>query len=118
MRRGSARNSAPACAPTRRATSLPDSFRRGVLVTRPEPGARDTAERLRALGFVPVMAPALCIKPVAAALGDLAEIQAVVVPSGNALPALPAELRGITVLAVGDATAARARDAGFRDVRS
>lgn len=97
---------------------MPDTFRRGVLVTRPEPGARDTAERLRALGFVPVMAPSLCIRPVAAELGDLAEIQAVVVPSGNALPALPAELRDVPVLAVGDATAARARDVGFRDVRS
>jgi uroporphyrinogen-III synthase len=97
---------------------LPDSFRRGVLVTRPEPGARDTAERLRALGFVPVMAQALCIRPVAAELGNLGEIQAVVVPSGNALPALPAGLRDRMVLAVGDATARRARDDGFHDVRS
>jgi len=97
---------------------LPDTFRRGVLVTRPEPGARDTAERLRAAGFVPVLAPALCIRPVAADLGDLAGVQAVVLPSGNALPALPAALRAVPVLAVGDATAARAREAGFADVRS
>lgn len=97
---------------------MPDSFRRGVLVTRPQPGARDTAERLRDLGYVPVLAPALCIRPVAAELGELSDIQAVVVPSGNALPALPAELRDTPILAVGDATAGRAREAGFRDVRS
>ncbi len=38
--------------------------------------------------------------------------------SGNALPGLPAQLHGVRLLAVGDATAERARAAGFRDVGS
>lgn len=41
---------------------------------------------------------------------------AVLLTSGNALPALPAT--ALPVLAVGDATAARAREAGCSDVRS
>jgi uroporphyrinogen-III synthase len=46
------------------------------------------------------------------------EPQAVLVTSGNALPALPAELGRVKMLAVGDATADRARAAGFADVAS
>ncbi len=38
--------------------------------------------------------------------------------SGNALPALPRSLRTVPLLAVGDATAARARAAGFGVVHS
>ncbi|MBX6747830.1 MAG: uroporphyrinogen-III synthase, partial [Acetobacteraceae bacterium] len=34
-----------------------------VLVTRPEPGAEETARRLVALGFRPVLAPALVLEP-------------------------------------------------------
>lgn len=44
--------------------------------------------------------------------------QAVLVTSGNALPALPAALHATPLLAVGDATAARARAAGFAEVLS
>ena len=42
-----------------------------------------------------------------------ARLQAIVIASGNAVPALPAGHRGLPLLAVGDATAARARAAGF-----
>jgi uroporphyrinogen-III synthase len=42
----------------------------------------------------------------------------VLVTSGNALAALPAALHGTLLLAVGDATAARARTAGFTEVHS
>jgi uroporphyrinogen-III synthase len=46
------------------------------------------------------------------------QVQAVLLTSGNAVPGLPGRLRGETILTVGDATAARARAAGFADVRS
>jgi uroporphyrinogen-III synthase len=91
---------------------LPDR----VLVTRPEPGASETAARLSALGFEPVLAPALVVAPRKVGVKSLP--QAVLVTSGNAIPALPAALRAVPLLAVGDATAARARAAGFSAVHS
>ena len=90
----------------------------GVLVTRPEPGAGETAERLRRLGFAPVAAPMLVIRPGAVLPPHPAAPQAILVTSGNAVPALPAAWHGCPLLAVGDATAARARAAGFRLVES
>jgi len=91
---------------------LPDA----VLVTRPEPGAAETAARLTALGFRPVLAPVLTIAP--RALRIAGAPQAVLVTSGNAVAAVPKHLHSLPLLAVGDATAARARGAGFADVRS
>ena len=44
--------------------------------------------------------------------------QAVLVTSGNAISSLPATLKALPLLAVGDATATRARIAGFQHVRS
>ena len=35
----------------------------GVLVTRPEPGAAETARRVAALGWRPILAPALVLAP-------------------------------------------------------
>ncbi len=89
---------------------------RGVLVTRPEPGASDTAARLSLSGWHPVMAPVLRIET--QTLAAPRHVQAVLVTSGNAIPALPATLHSTPLLAVGDATATRARAAGFTDVRS
>jgi uroporphyrinogen-III synthase len=95
-----------------------DAARRrlGVLVTRPEPGATETAARLVTLGWRPVCAPLLAIAP--RRLEALGRPQAVLVTSGNALSALPDALRATPLLAVGDATAARARAAGFAVVHS
>lgn len=90
--------------------------RGGVLITRPEPGAQDTAARVAALGFTPIAAPMLAIRPLPARLPT--KIQAVLLTSANALPALPAALHPVPLLAVGDATAARARAAGFASVTS
>lgn len=90
--------------------------RTAVLITRPEPGASETAERLRAMRRVSVVAPLLRIRP----LGLLPPpgIGAVVVASGNAVPCLPPSLHALPLLAVGDATAERARAAGFTQVHS
>lgn len=87
-----------------------------VLVTRPAEQAAATARRLEATGFAPVLAPALVIH--AQRLAAIPPVQAVLVTSANAIPALPARLRRLPLLAVGDATAECARAAGFADVAS
>jgi uroporphyrinogen-III synthase len=87
-----------------------------VLVTRPEPGARATAARLIALGHEPILAPCLSIVPRPAALPE--NPGAIIVTSGQAVPALPASYHQVTVFCVGDATAGRLRQAGFCSVES
>ncbi len=86
------------------------------MVTRPEPGASETARRLRALHHDPIIAPLLHIRPLA--LAPFGEVGAVLVTSGNAVPFLPLSLHSALLLAVGDATAERARSAGFTRVAS
>ena len=76
-----------------------------LLVTRPEPGATETASRLAALGLRPLVAPLLTIVPKSARLPPAAGLQAVLATSGNALPALAIAHRGVRLLAVGDAPA-------------
>lgn len=88
-----------------------------VLVTRPQPGAAETADRLVAIGRTPLVAPVLDIVPIAADLPPPGGVQAVLVTSANALPAL-AGYRALPLLAVGDATASRARANGFAAVAS
>ncbi len=89
----------------------------GVLVTRPEPGASRTARQLCAAGLVPIVAPFLLTTMLRVRL-PMEQPQAIVAASGNAAEALPPDLRHLPLLAVGDATAQRAREAGFADVRS
>ncbi len=88
----------------------------GVLVTRPEPGASETAQRLLALDYHPVVAPLLHIRRLEPALPE--HVAAVLVTSGNAVPCLPDGLHGTPLLAVGNTTADRARAAGFTRVTS
>jgi uroporphyrinogen-III synthase len=93
-----------------------------LLVTRPEPEATRTAERLRALGHEPVMAPlleAIFLDPPQPAF----QPAAILLTSGNGLRGLlrwsfPASWLDIPVFAVGDRTAEAARDAGFSKVLS
>jgi uroporphyrinogen-III synthase len=87
-----------------------------LLVTRPEPGASATAKRLAALGYEPVLLPCLDITRVAARLP--AHPAALVITSGQAVPALPACLHNTLVFCVGDATADKLREAGFTRVES
>ncbi len=89
-----------------------------VLVTRPEPGASETAARVASLGFAPILTPVIRIEPVQAHLPAAASLAAVVVTSGNAVDALPLAYHATHVFAVGDATAERARRAGFVKVVS
>jgi uroporphyrinogen-III synthase len=87
-----------------------------ILITRPEPGASATAARLTALGHTSLIAPCLAIKPIALNLPHAPT--AIILTSGQAIPALPASYRNIPVFCVGDATAGRLREAGFGSVTS
>jgi uroporphyrinogen-III synthase len=97
---------------------LTDAAAAGLLITRPEPGASETAVRVAALGYQPVVAPLLEIRPLRAPLPPSGRMQAILATSGNAIPALPASHRHLPLFAVGEATAARARAAGFTNVFS
>lgn len=90
----------------------------GVLITRPEPGASETAGRIAALGYRPIVAPMLRIRPLSASLPLPGDVQAVLVTSGNAISGIPASHHSLPLFAVGGATATRARSAGFGHVHS
>ena len=92
-----------------------------VWITRTAPGADRTAEAVRALGFDPVVAPLLEVRPLTKAGNDLKfdDVSALAFTSVNGL--LFADLtprRDWPVFAVGDRTAGAARERGFTDVRS
>jgi uroporphyrinogen-III synthase len=89
-----------------------------VLITRPEPGASETAARVTAMGLTPIVAPFLEIRPISASLPSAQRIAAIILASGNAVDPLPEHYRGLPVLTVGAATARRAKMAGFANVAS
>lgn len=92
---------------------------RTVWITRVQPGADRTAERLSVLGLTPVVAPVLILRSLDVR-PDLTGIQALAFTSRNAVKTFAerAPIPPLPVFAVGDATAASARKAGFADVRS
>ena len=87
---------------------------RAILITRPVEDSRGLAQRVEALGYRPVVAPMLHIVRRSPRLPMA--VQAILVTSGNALAALP--VGPVPLLAVGEATAARARAGGFSNVLS
>ena len=90
-------------------------MKRPLLVLRPEPGAAATAAAARALGFAVIVAPLFTVVPLAWTLPS-ERPQAVLMTSANAARHGGTALAGLTGLplyAVGEATAAAARDAGF-----
>lgn len=93
---------------------------RRVWVTRTQPGADRTALRLADLGFEPIVVPVLAVRPIAQPAPDLNGFKALAFTSPNGVAAFTAltEERGLPVFAVGDATAERARQAGFTAVAS
>ena len=92
-----------------------------VLILRPQPGADETAARARTLGLDPVVTPLFVVRPHAWQAPDPTDFDAVMLTSANA-----ARLGGdaltpflaMPCYAVGEATAAAAREAGFRDIRT
>lgn len=90
-----------------------------VAITRAEPGASETAARVRARGAEAILAPLLTIVPCGYDT-NTEGAQAIIFTSSNGVRAFP-DARGARdriVLTVGDVTAAAAREAGFSDVRS
>ena len=91
-----------------------------VWITRAEPGASATAERVAALGHMPVVAPLMRIEPVEAPQVDLRGVAALAFTSANGVRAFAAAepSRNLKVFAVGAGTAAAVKAAGFRQVLS
>ena len=91
-----------------------------IWVTRTSPDAEATAERLRALGHAPLVAPVLDLKPIGSHGPSLDGVGALAFPSRNGVTAFTALCtdRSLPVFAVGAATARAARAAGFAAVHS
>jgi uroporphyrinogen-III synthase len=94
-----------------------------ILVTRPQPGAADTALALRTRGHDPIVAPLFQIEILSKVDPKAADWAAILLTSANALPAIlksagRSAWRGVPVFAVGDRTAQAARDAGFTNITS
>ncbi len=75
---------------------------------------------MTALGFAPVIAPLLAIRPIPQAAPELTGIAALIFTSANGVAAFAALTpdRSRPVFTVGDATAQAARTAGFAQVQS
>jgi uroporphyrinogen-III synthase len=92
---------------------------RAVWITRAQPGADETAARVRGLGLQPLVSPVLEVRRLTPEI-DLDGVAALVFTSRNAVTAWAALSPGrdLPVLAVGDATAEAAREVGFGRVES
>ncbi len=90
-----------------------------VWITRAQPGAQATAERVAALGLQPVVAPVLAVRELPARI-DLTGVGALAFTSANAVRAFAArcQARELPVFAVGAATATAAEEVGFGEVVS
>lgn len=91
-----------------------------ILVLRPQPGADETAARARALGLEPIVAPLFAVRPLEWTPPDPAGFDAVMLTSASAARQAGGGLTPFHArpcYAVGEATAAAAREAGFADIR-
>jgi uroporphyrinogen-III synthase len=89
---------------------------RRLLVLRPEPGATETVERARERGLDATAAPLFTIESRPWEAPDSASFDGLLLTSANAVRCAGdglKHLRGLPAYAVGEATAAAARDAGF-----
>lgn len=89
---------------------------RRLVIVRPEPGASATAAAAAKLGLDPIVLPLFAVGPVAWQAPDVRGFDALLLTSANAIRhggGALAKLRGLPVYAVGEATAAQAREAGF-----
>jgi uroporphyrinogen-III synthase len=101
-------------------SGIPVRHGMGALVTRPREEAESLSAALAARRIEAVIEPMMLIDFRAAPAPDLAGVQAVLCTSANGVRALARITgeRGLPLLAVGDATAARARAEGFTAVAS
>ncbi|MGA8401546.1 MAG: uroporphyrinogen-III synthase [Stellaceae bacterium] len=91
-----------------------------ALVTRPHSEAKALAARLAERGIASVIEPMIEIVTRGGVVPDMTEVQAALLTSANGARALAraSDARDVPILAVGDATARAARDAGFGAVES
>lgn len=94
--------------------------RQRIWITRAQPGADVTAERVRAMGHDAVVAPLLAVRVLPDVAVDLHGVAALAFTSANGVRAFAdaSGERGLKVFAVGAATAQAARAAGFKSVLS
>jgi uroporphyrinogen-III synthase len=94
--------------------------RQKIWITRAQPGADSTAERVRALGHEVVVAPLLSVKVLEGVSVDLTGVGALAFTSANGVKAFADACadRALRVFAVGQATAKAARAVGFKSVLS
>ena len=89
---------------------------RRLVILRPEPGASATAARARAMGLAAVAMPLFEVEPVDWVAPDPGSFEGLLLTSANAVRQSGEGLlsvRQLPVYAVGEATAAAAREAGF-----
>ena len=89
-----------------------------LLLTRPVEDSRRLARLLAERGHEILIDPLLAIEPVPVSVTAPNDVQAVLLTSRHAAPALPAALARHPVFAVGEATARAARQHGAVDVRT
>src|SRR5260221_8755262 len=91
-----------------------------ALVTRPRAESAELAEGLAARGIDAIIEPLLEIHYRSEPAPDLAGVQAILCTSANGVRALArlTDERSVPLFAVGEASAARARDEGFARVES
>lgn len=94
--------------------------RQRIWITRAQPGADVTADRVRALGHHAVVAPLLAVRVMPDIAIDLRGVAALAFTSANGVRAFADANgeRGLKVFAVGPATAQAAKSAGFKSVLS
>src|SRR5690349_4237099 len=89
-----------------------------VLVTRSEPGASETAERLAAMGYLPVVEPLFEVEPIPGVIVPAFDALAFTSANGVRVFAKLSPRRDGPVFCVGARTAETARELGFADVTS
>lgn len=94
--------------------------RKKIWITRAQPGASATAERVRGMGHEALVAPLLTVHALDDVTIDLAGVAALAFTSANGVRAFAERSgdRALKVFAVGGATAQAARAAGFHSVLS
>jgi len=94
--------------------------RQRIWITRAQPGADVTAERVRAMGHDAIVAPLLAVRVLPEVNVELHGVAALAFTSANGVRAFAdvSGERGLKVFAVGAATAQAARAAGFKSVLS
>jgi len=91
-----------------------------VIITRAEPGAGQTAERLRAKGLPVIVSPMLALARTEAVCPDLADVAGLIFTSANGVRyfAMESDRRDLAAWCVGPATAEAAETEGFGTVKN